>query len=412
MRVTLLTRSVAARVITSSVATLAWFSGAAIIVIALPVLVDTMQRRGFPEAIPLPLAMLLVILAGIIVCLRWMRPPVVAAYLVLATAASVVYEVALIDADPALLDGELYVLNRPTLAIVTVGVAGSSALAGIAWCAAGFLAACLVPVFASLVTGHQVGSGIGPAMVLLVAVVTYTTLFAIQSRQRRKLPRYEQYEEAAERRTASADLAQRTTAVVHDTLLNDLTIIMNAPDTLRDAARSRLLEDLATLEGGAWMRASETVGAPGEQQARVRNELDRLASDFRWRGLTVNVTGVGNSIFHYRPGVAEALLGALRATLENVLAHSGTTVADVEVMYTDEEIVFVISDQGVGFDPDAVAAERLGVRGSIVARMEAVGGRVQVWSTPGAGTTVLIAAPVTIVRGPQRSPHREVHSAE
>jgi hypothetical protein len=340
-----------------------------------------------------------------------MRPAVVVGYLVVATTASVVYAVSLLQADPTLLD-DPYLLSRPSLALVTIGVATSSAVAGIAWCVGGFVAASLVPVVTSLLTGEAVWLGAGPAMALAVAIVIYATLFAIQARQRRKLPRFEQYEEDTVRRTASADLAQRTTAVVHDTLLNDLTIIMNTPGRLRGAARTRLLDDLATLEGGEWMRAAETVGAPGEQQARVRNELDRLASDFRWRGLTVNVMGVANSIFEYPPGVAEALLGALRATLENVLAHSGSPVADVEVMYTDDEIVFVISDEGVGFDPDAVAAERLGVRGSMVARMEGVGGRVQVWSTPGAGTTVLIAAPVAIVRGPRPSYHREVHRGE
>lgn len=412
MRVTLLPRTVAARVITSSVATLAWFSGAAIIAIALPVLVDTLERRGLSDALPVPLAMLLLILAGIVVCLRWMRPAVVAGYLVLATTASVVYEVALLTADTTLLDGELYVLNRPTLAIVTVGIATSSAFAGIAWCAVGFAGACLVPALASLLTGLSVPSGIGPTMVLAVAIVVYVMLFAIQDRQRRKLPRHEQYEEDAMRRTATADLAQRATAIVHDTLLNDLTIIMNAPDRLREPARRRLLDDLDTLEGGEWVRASESVGAPGEQQARMRNRLDLLASDFRWRGLTVNITGVGNGIFEYPPVVGEALLGALRAALENVLAHSGSHVADVEVMYTDDELVFVISDEGSGFDPDAVPAERLGVRGSIVTRMEAVGGRVRLWSTPGAGTTVLIAAPVSMVRAPRRSPHREVHRGE
>lgn len=412
MRVTLLPRAVAARVITSSVATLAWASGLAIVVISIPTLVESMLRRGVPEAIPVPLTMLLVVLAGIVVCLRWMRPAAVAGYLALATAASVVYATSLVQTDPTLLGDELYVINRPTLALVTIGVASSSALAGVAWCVAGYAAAWLVPLATAALTGHRMSPGLGPTMVLVVAIITYATLFAIQARQRRTFPAFDRLEEDALRRTATADLAQRTTAVVHDTLLNDLTIIMNAPDQLRDSARARLLDDLATLEGGAWMRASETVGAPGAQQALVRNELDRLASDFRWRGLTVNVTGVRNSIFQYRPGVGEALVGALRAALENVLAHSGSRLADVEVMYTDDEIVFVVSDQGVGFDPDAVPAERLGVRGSIVGRMEAVGGRAQLWSTPGAGTTVLIAAPVSVQRGPRTSHHQELDGAD
>jgi signal transduction histidine kinase len=69
-------------------------------------------------------------------------------------------------------------------------------------------------------------------------------------------------------------------------------------------------------------------------------------------------------------------------------------------MYSDAEVTFMVSDEGVGFDPDAVDASRLGIRGSIVGRMEAAGGWARIWSAPGAGTTVLLGVPVTEVRDP------------
>ncbi len=53
----------------------------------------------------------------------------------------------------------------------------------------------------------------------------------------------------------------------------------------------------------------------------------------------------------------------------------------------------MITDQGAGFDMAAIPADRLGVRGSIVDRMDAVGGSAQIWSTPGGGTSVVLTFP-------------------
>ena len=234
-------------------------------------------------------------------------------------------------------------------------------------------------------------------MVLALALTMNLTLFAIQAGQRRKLPHFEELEQATRRLAASADLARRATAIVHDTVLNDLAVVMNSPDVLDARVRQALRDDLDTLEGGAWMRATERVPVHDEEQARIRNEISKLASDFRWRGLAVNVTGAGPGIYVFADGAGDALVGALRATLENVLRHSGTTTADVEIMYSDDEVTFMISDQGAGFDTSTVDAQRLGIRNSIVGRMEDVGGRVRVWSSPGTGTTVLIGVPVAAV---------------
>jgi signal transduction histidine kinase len=413
MRVTLLPREAAARVITGAIAYLAWASGATIIVLAIPVLIETLVRQDAASVIPVPLAMLLVILAAIVVAMWRMTPVVVVGYLVLASVAAVVYEVTLISADPALLQHELYLVNRPTLVLVTIGVASSSALGGIAWCLIGYGMAGVVAVATALLTDTEVRPGLGPTMVLLLAVVLYLTLFTIQARQRRKLPRFEELERATRRRAASADLARRTTAVVHDTVLNDLTVVMSAGDVLDARARERLREDLDTLEGGEWMQTTRQVAVPDETQSAIRNELARIASEFRWRGLTVNVTGVTSGVYIFDPTAGAALVSALRATFENVLRHSGSTTANVEIMYTDATVTFMVSDEGVGFDLAAIEPDRLGIRDSIIGRMEAAGGTARIWSSLGAGTTVLLGVPVAEVRDPGApSRHQEAGGVE
>ena len=348
MRVTLLPRKVAAQVITGSLATLSWAAGFTIVLLTIPVLLDTLVRKGLADAIPVPLLLLLALMGAIGVCLRWMTAPVVLGYLVVGSVIALAYEVTLIRADVGLLEHELFVVNRPTLALVAIGVASTTVIGGIMWCLFGYAAAVAVAAVSSSLTSTPFQPGWGPSMVLALALMMNLTLFAIQARQRRRFPRYEELEGATRRLAASADLARRTTAVVHDTVLNDLAVVMNSPDTLDTRVRRALREDLDTLEGGAWMRATESVPVHDEEQARIRNEMARLASDFRWRGLTVNVTGVGPGVYIYGEGAGEALVGALRAALENVLKHSGTSSADVEIIYSDTEVTFMVVRPGGG----------------------------------------------------------------
>jgi len=153
-----------------------------------------------------------------------------------------------------------------------------------------------------------------------------------------------------------------------------------------------LLADLETLRGADWIRASEADELPAED-AGLRNELARIASEFQWRGLSLHVTGSARAHHVLAAPVADALLAAVRAALENVVRHSGVTTAEVEVIADPDQVTMMVTDRGAGFDPANVAPDRLGLRASVIERMEAVGGRVRVWSAPGEGTSVVISAP-------------------
>jgi len=89
----------------------------------------------------------------------------------------------------------------------------------------------------------------------------------------------------------------------------------------------------------------------------------------------------------------EALAGAVGEALANVGKHAQ---AERVVVYAEpdwEEGIFVsIKDNGVGFDPESVDM-RIGLKESITARIEAIGGRVEISSKPGRGTEVRLWAP-------------------
>jgi signal transduction histidine kinase len=96
------------------------------------------------------------------------------------------------------------------------------------------------------------------------------------------------------------------------------------------------------------------------------------------------------------PPVASAAIGAVvaavREALTNVAKHAATRAATVTIRPVEGGLVVEVVDEGRGYDPDSTTA-RIGQRNSIRGRIEAVGGRVEIESTPGDGTRVRLWVP-------------------
>jgi signal transduction histidine kinase len=103
--------------------------------------------------------------------------------------------------------------------------------------------------------------------------------------------------------------------------------------------------------------------------------------------ITIELTALGD-----RPldGGGEALVAAAREALRNAARHgrSGGVVVFADLTGGTAEVF--VRDDGVGFDPDSIAAERRGIRDAIVGRMAAAGGHATIESTPGEGTEVAL----------------------
>lgn len=397
MRVAVLPREVAARVITSAIARGAWAVNATSIALSIPILIEYTVDHGIVGSLAMPLEILVVLLVLAVVAFLVPRPWVAVVYLVLAGAGAVAFELSLIAAHPAIAHDGLFLLNRPAVSLVLIGVGATTTLSGITWSAVGFLVSTLVTVVVSTVAHTPLSTGWGPLLIFAAYVLAYLLLQAIQASQRKRLPNFDDLEKETLRLGAEENLRARVAAAVHDTLLNDLSIVMTAPDELDDRIRARLHEDLDTLTSAEWQHESAAVTVLDDQDSSLRNQIMLVISDLQWRGLTVHVTGSGPGIYRVAPDAATAIVDAIRACLENVLRHAGTTVAELDLAYTPDDIAIMVSDEGTGFDTDTVAADRLGLRQSVVERIRSVNGSVRIWSTPGAGTSVLMRVPVVEV---------------
>ncbi|MDN5860485.1 MAG: PspC domain-containing protein [Pseudonocardia sp.] len=89
-----------------------------------------------------------------------------------------------------------------------------------------------------------------------------------------------------------------------------------------------------------------------------------------------------------------ALVLAAREAMVNAAKHSGSAEISVYVEVEPAEVNVFVRDRGVGFEPDAVPADRHGLTDSIHARMERHGGSVVLRSTLGEGTEVHLRMPV------------------
>jgi signal transduction histidine kinase len=77
----------------------------------------------------------------------------------------------------------------------------------------------------------------------------------------------------------------------------------------------------------------------------------------------------------------------------NAARWSGDTTVSVYTEVGDDDVAVFVRDWGVGFDADAVAADRHGVRESILGRMARHGGTAAIRSTPGEGTEIELHLP-------------------
>jgi PAS domain S-box-containing protein len=92
------------------------------------------------------------------------------------------------------------------------------------------------------------------------------------------------------------------------------------------------------------------------------------------------------------------LFESVRELLFNAVKHSRTRSANVSSRFVDGHLQLLVADRGVGFEPKAIplAGEAGGGFGlfSIRERLELIGGRLEIDSSPGKGSRFLLTAPL------------------
>ncbi|MCE7078720.1 ATP-binding protein [Streptomyces sp. ST2-7A] len=187
-------------------------------------------------------------------------------------------------------------------------------------------------------------------------------------------------------------------AHIHDSVLHTLTLIQRNAENPREVARLaraqerdlrawlyKSSERAASGAAGDKADAGEAEAAPSTFAEAVRATVAEVEDD---HGVPIEVVCVGDC------PVDEGLSAQLQAAREAMVnaAKYGGEGGPVQVFAEVEgRTVFVsVRDRGPGFDLDAVPGDRMGVRESIIGRMQRHGGSARVRTAPGEGTEVVL----------------------
>jgi signal transduction histidine kinase len=189
---------------------------------------------------------------------------------------------------------------------------------------------------------------------------------------------------------------------------------------LHDSVAQKLFAVILTAEAAATLH-DRGSGEASAQLGRLR-ELSREAMEelraviFELRPAALESEGLGTTLRKhvevlrrvYRreigletsgtprlaPRADSEVLRIAQEALQNALRHARAERLDVRLDAGDGRVALTVADDGIGFDPAAPAlrSRRLGLT-SMEERARAVGGRLTIESSPGAGTTVRLEVP-------------------
>ncbi|MFF1528215.1 PspC domain-containing protein [Cellulomonas sp. NPDC058312] len=190
---------------------------------------------------------------------------------------------------------------------------------------------------------------------------------------------------ARARESERADIA----AHLHDSVLQTLALIRARADDPTEVARMARAQE---RELRAWLYDDRPE--PGTSVAAVLAAIVAEIEDTRTgpdgEAVTIETVVVGDTA---PDANTDALLQATREALLNAVRH-GRPPVSLYLEAGPEEVEVFVRDRGEGFDPDAVPADRFGVRESILGRVRRRGGRAAVVCKDGGGTEVRLRVPL------------------
>lgn len=183
---------------------------------------------------------------------------------------------------------------------------------------------------------------------------------------------------------------------LHDGPLQTLLAARMEVDLLREGHPDPALDTVydALQDTAAMLRSTVTELHPQVlAQLGLAPAIRELLRQFESRGdqtVTAELEEVG------KPETQALMHRAARELLTNIHKHARATEVAVTLRRSGEHIVLTVSDDGAGFDPAVIATRlqegHIGL-GSLLARFEAMGGAIQIESTPGSGTVITVTSP-------------------
>jgi signal transduction histidine kinase len=244
---------------------------------------------------------------------------------------------------------------------------------------------------------------LGRTILFLLVGYMVARIMIIQRQQRQSLAeantKLTHYATTLEQLTTTRE-RNRLARELHDTLAHTLSAVaveLEAVDSLWEAdpaqAHALLQRSLAATRTGLseTRRALQALrSSPLEDLGlalAIRQEAQTMAERSNM-ALDVHIPERMDSL---PPDVEQCVYRVAQEALANAARHAQAQRVRVSLSQEDSRLTLAVSDDGRGFDPGDVDAERhLGIRG-MQERAEMVGGTLEIESEPGQGTMVRLA---------------------
>lgn len=215
----------------------------------------------------------------------------------------------------------------------------------------------------------QVRNGLLAAVVMVAGIAVITgpwwlgTLHELSAERRARIREQERAEIAAH---------------LHDSVLHTLALIQRHVDDPREVQR---LVRGQERELRTWLYRPQP-----DRELDFGADLERIVAEVEDNhGVPIELVVVGER--RLDDGLS-ATLQAAREAMVNAAKHAGTATISVYAEVEPTKVTVFVRDRGRGFDVAEVPEDRLGVKESIVGRMERHGGHAYVRTAPGMGTEV------------------------
>ena len=252
---------------------------------------------------------------------------------------------------------------------------------------------------------------------MVIFVVVYVTLYMRQHEAREQAQTLLTELEAANRQLSEyaaqvEDLTiaaerQRMARELHDTLsqgLAGLILQLEAADAHltkeRPERAHKIVQDAMEQARGTLADARQAIGD-------LRSSVDHFdgleqaleAEVMRFEGATGLPCDLDVQLNNVLPDyIVETGLRIVSEALTNVARHAQATYAWVQVEETETQLCLEVRDDGQGFDPEAVEAGHYGLLG-MRERARLVGGKLDVTSGLGQGTSIKVCLPSSLEGG-------------
>lgn len=191
---------------------------------------------------------------------------------------------------------------------------------------------------------------------------------------------------------------------LHDTVLNDLASISivtegaerfgSEPDKFR--ARIERIKEYASESSRRLRNFLWVIDDKQDTWEDVANSLRRLGYDLLTRAdilFELDAHGIHQDIRSPTPALKHTIHQIFREALINITKHAHATKVQSSLTFGSSCAVIVISDNGVGMDPDSVDAECHGLE-NMRRRVSEQGGELVIDSKTGGGTKIIAQLPI------------------